>query len=102
MINGEDYNIYPLTKFTSIIKSKAINRTSSGISRFLDVKDSTGKYSSQIFSAKMECCIDKSHPRKIHLHPNNDNDIINVIKNIVEKNIASKPNVSFSFEKLCC
>jgi hypothetical protein len=46
MVNGEDYNVYPLTQYTNIIKSKAVNRTSSGISRFLDVKDTTGKYSS--------------------------------------------------------
>ena len=46
MVNGEDYNVYPVTQYTDIIKSKAINRTSSGISRYLDVKDTTGKYSS--------------------------------------------------------
>ena len=46
MVNGEDYNIFPYTSFNNIIKSKAINRSSSGISRFLDVVDTTGKYSS--------------------------------------------------------
>jgi len=46
MINGEDYNVFPYTQFNNIIKSKAVNRSSSGISRFLDVLDTTGKYSS--------------------------------------------------------
>lgn len=46
MINGEDYQIFPLTNFNEIVKVKTLNRTSSGISRFLDVKDTTGKYSS--------------------------------------------------------
>lgn len=46
MVTGEDYNILPYTKFNDIIKSKAVNRSSSGISRFLDVQDATGKYSS--------------------------------------------------------
>jgi len=46
MVNGEDYNILPFTLFENVIKSKAVNRTSSGISRFLDVRDVTGKYSS--------------------------------------------------------
>ena len=51
MVNGEDYNILPYTSFNNIIKNKAINRSSSGISRFLDVVDKTGKYSStNIFS----------------------------------------------------
>lgn len=45
MITGEDYNILPYSKFSSIIKSKAINRTSSGISKYIDLIDSSGKYS---------------------------------------------------------
>ena len=46
MITGEDYNILPYTTFSTILKAKAVNRTSSGTSRFLDVLDVTGKYSS--------------------------------------------------------
>jgi hypothetical protein len=46
MINGQDYNVFPYTKFNEISKVKSVNRTASGISRFLDVKDATGKYSS--------------------------------------------------------
>jgi len=46
MITGEDYNILPYTNYSSIVKVKAVNRTSSGLSRYLDVLDTTGKYSS--------------------------------------------------------
>ena len=46
MITGEDYNILPLTSFNNVIKVKSINRTSSGISKYLDILDPTGKYSS--------------------------------------------------------
>lgn len=46
MVNGEDYNILPFTLYNEIIKIKAVNRSSSGISRYLDILDSTGKYSS--------------------------------------------------------
>ena len=46
MVTGEDYNILPYTSFSSIKKVKAINRSSSGLSRYLDVLDTTGKYSS--------------------------------------------------------
>ena len=46
MITGEDYNILPYTTFSKIIKAKAINRTSAGLSRYLDMLDTTGKYSS--------------------------------------------------------
>jgi hypothetical protein len=46
MITGEDYNLAPLTSSQNILKVKAINRTSSGISRNFDIIDATGKYSS--------------------------------------------------------
>lgn len=46
MVNGEDYNNFPFTQFNSIIKSKAVNRSSIGTSRYLDLVDNTGKYSS--------------------------------------------------------
>jgi len=46
MVNGEDYNIFPFTAYNSIIKSKAVNRSSIGTSRWLDLVDNTGKYSS--------------------------------------------------------
>ena len=46
MVNGEDYNNFPFTSYNSIIKSKALNRASIGTSRYLDLVDNTGKYSS--------------------------------------------------------
>jgi len=46
MVNGEDYNLFPYTAYNSIIKSKALNRASIGTSRYLDLVDNTGKYSS--------------------------------------------------------
>ena len=46
MVNGEDYNNFPFTLYSSIIKSKALNRSSIGVSKNLDLLDPTGKYSS--------------------------------------------------------
>jgi hypothetical protein len=46
MVNGEDYTNFPYTLYNSIIKSKAINRSSVGVSKNLDLLDPTGKYSS--------------------------------------------------------
>ena len=45
MITAEDYNISPLSVNQEVVKIKAINRTSSGISRYFDLVDPTGKYS---------------------------------------------------------
>jgi len=46
MITGEDYQVAPRSISQEIIKSKSINRTSSGVSRYFDLIDATGKYSS--------------------------------------------------------
>ncbi|NBP58163.1 hypothetical protein EBU71_16835, partial [bacterium] len=45
MITAEDYNISPLSVDQDVIKIKATNRSSSGISRYFDLIDPTGKYS---------------------------------------------------------
>jgi hypothetical protein len=46
MVNGEDYTNFPFTQYNSILKSTALNRASIGTSRYLDLVDGTGKYSS--------------------------------------------------------
>ena len=46
MVNGEDYNNFPYTLYNSIIKSKAINRSSVGVYRNFDLLDPSAKYSS--------------------------------------------------------
>lgn len=44
-VNGEDYNVAPLSLGNTVLKSKkAINRLYSGQSRFIDINDPTGKY----------------------------------------------------------
>ena len=45
MVTGEDYQVAPLSIDQQIVKVKAVNRTSSGISRYFDLIDATGKYS---------------------------------------------------------
>ncbi len=46
MITAEDYNIAPLNAGSDIIKIKSINRISSGISKYYELSDVSGKYSS--------------------------------------------------------
>ena len=46
MVTGEDYNIAPLTYTTDVVKVKSVNRVSSGISKYFDLSDVSGRYSS--------------------------------------------------------
>ena len=45
LITAEDYNVGPMSVNQEIIKIKSVNRVSSGISRYYDLIDATGKYS---------------------------------------------------------
>lgn len=50
MVNGQDYNVFPLQS-SQAIKIKAVNRTYSGHSRYIDINDPTSFYqNTNIFS----------------------------------------------------
>lgn len=79
MVTGEDYNILPYTLFSDILKVKAVNRTSSGISRYLDVIDVTGKYSSTNIFAQDGMLYRDSYTNSFSFDYNTTNDIFRVI-----------------------
>ena len=84
MVNGEDYNLFPYTQYNSIIKSKALNRASIGTSRYLDLIDNTGKYSStNTFSSDGGLWKSNILPT-ILFSWNNRNDIADVITNQIQ------------------
>lgn len=98
MINGEDYNTFPLTEFNDILKVKSVNRTSSGISRYIDVRDTTGKYSSTNIFAADGILYQHDATSTFAFEYNNDNDILNVIINQVEPIIGNKSSLHFYYE----
>ena len=83
MITGEDYNILPYTLFSDILKIKAVNRTSSGVSRYLDVIDTTGKYSSTNIFAQDGIIYQDPFQKSFSFTFNTVNDIYRVIDNQV-------------------
>ena len=98
MVNGEDYNIFPLTNYNNVIKSKAVNRTSSGISRFLDIKDVTGKYSSTNIYANDGAVYKNEYLKNKTFSWINDNDIYDTIRNTVEPILRSKEMLHFYYK----
>jgi hypothetical protein len=87
MVNGEDYNLFPYTAYNSIIKSKAVNRSSIGTSRYLDLVDNTGKYSStNSFGSDGGLWRDNIAPT-ILFSWTNRNEIADVITNKVQPQI---------------
>lgn len=76
MVNGEDYNNFPYTLYNSIIKSKAVNRSSIGVSKNLDLLDPTGKYSSTNSFGNDGALYQEIDPGFLTLTINNTSDII--------------------------
>jgi len=95
MVNGEDYNNFPFTQFGSIIKSKAVNRSSIGTNRYLDLLDITGKYSStNIFASDGALYREQGSP-SFTFTWNTINDIADTIINQVEPLISKRSTVQF-------
>ena len=98
MVNGEDYNLFPYTAYNSIIKSKALNRASIGTSRYLDLVDNTGKYSStNTFSSDGGLWKNNILPT-ILFSWTNRNDIADVITNQVQPALIGPTVKQFYYE----
>lgn len=88
MVNGEDYNNFPYTLYSSIIKSKAINRSSIGISKNLDLLDPTGKYSSTNSFANDGGLYQDDNDGNTILTITNTGDIITFLTNTLSAELA--------------
>ncbi len=84
MITGEDYNLAPLATSQDILKIKAVNRTSSGISRNFEIIDATGKYSSINVFADDGLIYKEEIERSLSFKYANRIEILNFIRNQIE------------------
>jgi hypothetical protein len=84
MVNGEDYNNFPFTAYNSIIKSKALNRASIGTSRFLELVDGTGKYSSTNNFASDGALYENYALPSFQFTYSTNNEVANIISNRIQ------------------
>lgn len=99
MVTAEDYNTFPYATYSQIGKVKAVNRTSSGISRFLDVKDTTGRYSSTNIFADDGILYREYDVRTIDFTWNTTADVNRIIQNQILPAVRSKTLLHFYYEK---
>ena len=99
MVNGEDYNNFPYTLYSSIIKSKAVNRSSLGISRYLDLTDPTGKYSSTNLYASDGLIYRENVLDTFTFIYDDVNDITDIVVNSVEPKLRSRAMQQFYYDK---
>jgi hypothetical protein len=99
MITGEDYNIFPFTAFNNVQKVKATNRTSSGVSRFLDVVDVTGKYSSTSIFSSDGLLYKDEYTKSVNFSYQTANEIFNIIYNTISPILRDRPMQHLHYSK---
>jgi hypothetical protein len=99
LITGEDYNIGPLAVSQDIIKTKAVNRISSGISRYFDLKDVSGKYSSTSLFADDGVVYKETFDTKTQFTFSTQSDVEGIIVNVVEGIISSTNLKNFYYSE---
>ena len=90
MITGEDYQVIPLNASQEIIKVKSVNRTSSGISRYFDLKDPTSKYSSTNLFGKDGIVYKENITNKYSFTFTTQTDIEGQIANLIEPLLSNR------------
>lgn len=98
MVTGEDYNTFPYANYSTISKVKSVNRTSSGVSRFLDVKDTTGRYSSTNIFADDGIIYRENAASSFNFTWSTTAEINKVIENEILPAIRSKTLLHFYYE----
>ena len=98
MVNGEDYNNFPFTQYNSILKSKALNRASIGTSRYLDLVDNTGKYSSTNTFAADGALFEANNLPAFTFTWTTSNDIADVIANKITPTLLKDGATQFYYQ----
>jgi len=99
LITGEDYNIGPLAVSQDIIKTKSVNRVSSGISRYFDLKDASGKYSNTSLFADDGIIYKELYEVKTQFAFSSQSDIEGILVNTVEDIINSTNLKNFYYSE---
>ena len=99
LITGEDYNIGPLSVSQEIIKTKSTNRISSGVSRYFDLKDVSGKYSNTSLFADDGVLYKEIFLQKSQFKFTTQSDIEGIINNTVEPILASSNTKNFYLDQ---
>jgi len=97
MVNGEDYSNFPFTQYNSILKSTALNRASIGTSRYLDLVDGTGKYSSTNIFASDGALYESNLTPAFQFTYLSINDISDVVYNQINPLLAKAGSEQFYY-----
>jgi len=95
MITAEDYNIAPLTLGNDILKVKSVNRVTSGISKFFDLSDVSGKYGNTNIFANDGILYKNTHEQSFEFEFSNNNEIFYILKSQLAPIVSGQSMKSF-------
>jgi hypothetical protein len=98
MVTAEDYNIGPLTVGNNVLKVTSINRISSGISKYFELSDISGKYSSTDIYAKDGIIYKENKLPSFEFQFQSRNEVYAAIKHQLEPIVASSTFKNFYYE----
>ena len=99
MVTAEDYNITPLTLGNDILKVKSVARVTSGLSKYFDLSDISGKYSQTNIFADDGIVYKDTFEENFEFEFTNRNEIFAVIKQRLAPIIASNAMRSFYLDQ---
>ena len=99
MVTGEDYNIVPLTLGSNILKVKSIARVTSGLSKYFDLNDITGKYSQTNIFASDGMVYQQDQEQNFEFSFTTRNDVFGVVKKQLEPIVNSASLKSFYIDR---
>lgn len=97
MVTAEDYNAFPYANYNTVSKVKAVNRTSSGVSRFLDIVDTTGRYSSTNIFCEDGIIFEEDATTSLDFTWETTSDINRIIQNQILPAIRNKALLHFYY-----
>ena len=99
MVTAEDYNIAPLTAANNVLKVSSVNRISSGISKYFELSDISGKYSSTDIFAKDGMLYKESKLPSFEFKFTSRNEVYAALKNKLEPVIATNSFKNFYYDR---
>lgn len=95
MVTAEDYNVVPLTLGSEILKVKSVSRVTSGLSKYFDLSDVSGKYGQTHIFANDGIVYKNELLQSFEFEFVSRNEIFSVIKQQLEPIVASHAFRSF-------
>ena len=98
MITAEDYNIGPLLAGNNVLKIVSVNRISSGVSKYFELSDISGKYSSTDIFAQDGILYKENKLPSLEFKFQSRNQVFAAIKQQLEPVVASSTFKNFYYD----